>query len=784
MPNPLRSTALCCLVAVTAVAPGCGKRLQSTLGPANRPPVVRLEGTASPAGPTGTVSAHLRWSASDPDGRVDHYLVTTDLARLGQESAWSVTTENEQGLRFRRAERGAAGPSSPAGGDFGFFAVRAVDDRGARSELEYRAFFGENIAPTVRIMQPRPDPFGLSPPVPPSFWIRYEGSDPDGPSGRPTKYKYKIFHRTPSTPITQWLADPDSLRRQFAPTFPGWDSISGDSTRIRITGLVPNSEYLFVITALDAQGAYDPVFSWETNMLRVFVSAWVMPPRITLFNESFHYDYASGGFPVPLDSSWFVRIEAPAKEPLTLNWYALPPPHSLMGGYRWALDIADVHDETPRSGKHDLSHWSAWDLSSTSATLGPFHGAALDVTHRFYVEATDENGATSLGVVQFRLVRSAFDRDLLIVNDTRLAVDQIVAGRPDSLRAPTGRWPAAAELDTFLFATGGVRWRMTPAGTLSPPGIFKGYRFDTLGTRRALADPTIPLELLGHYRHIVWMVDGQGANFDGHPASLVTPTTTLQYMSRPNRQSTLATWVRSGGRLWALGGGFGHATNAPWNNMVNDSDQTRTYSSVGTRPDLTPGRFMYDLSHWRSEFRAYRPSPVTVTRAPFAGTGRCQADGHALLPALLRPKSPATDPIPPLRIMSDFYTRPRNVSLEGLSLPDTIIEDRCPSPRHRTAIQVFDTLMVATGGLLPPPGPDPTVDRIVNPVMTHYHGSDCGPVVFSGFDVWSWSRADCARLVDAVLQGIWHLPKDAGAGTTVKRRPGPVTTPITRPGND
>ena len=45
-------------------------------------------------------------------------------------------------------------------------------------------------------------------------------------------------------------------------------------------------------------------------------------------------------------------------------------------------------------------------------------------------------------------------------------------------------WPAKTELDTFLFARGGVRWRYyQPATQLSPPGVFNGYDFDTLGTR-------------------------------------------------------------------------------------------------------------------------------------------------------------------------------------------------------------------------------------------------------------------------------------------------------------
>ena len=86
------------------------------------------------------------------------------------------------------------------------------------------------------------------------------------------------------------------------------------------------------------------------------------------------------------------------------------------------------------------------------------------------------------------------------------------AGRTDSLTAPAGAWPTRAELDTFLFAVGGVRWRMTLPGMLSPTGIFHGYDFDTLGTRHGLEDPTIPLNVLGRYRHVVWMTDASGSS--------------------------------------------------------------------------------------------------------------------------------------------------------------------------------------------------------------------------------------------------------------------------------
>ena len=791
MSRCMRFAALCVLIAAALVPSACSKRLQNSVGLLNQPPTIQIEAPTVSNGGGEFVTARVHWTATDIDGRVDHYLVTRDLSALSRESGWTTSAERERTLGFRRATSAALVPTQPSRDGFEFLAVRAVDDQGAVSVPATLALFDDNVAPTVTIVSPHPQVL-LIPQVPPDLRIRWVGSDPDGPDGRPAKYKYKLWKRDSSLPWNAWLMDPDSLRRQFAPNFSSWDSTCGDSTSVRVTGLDPSYEYLFVITALDAQGAYDPVFSLSKNMLRMHVG-WVTGPRITLFNETFQYQYVTGGSPDVVDSSSVVRIQASALRPLTVNWYGDAAVGSVVCCYRWALDIADLRDELPRHNRFDLSHWSAWDLATTSATIDPTGPRAVTGTHRLYVEAQDDFGRLSLGVVEFTLVSPVFDRDLLIVDDTRFQVDMKStvqpAGRTDSLRAPYGVWPTRAELDTFLFAVGGVRWRMAPAGRLSPQGIFRGYRFDTLGTRRGLADPTLPLDVLGHYRHIVWITDAKGSEATGPPNSLTTPTTTLRYISAMNRQNSLAPWVEGGGKLWALGGGFGNATNSPWNNFTNDSSQTRTYSSGGTRPDLVPGRFMYDLTHWQSEFKCIGPCLARVARAPFPPAGRPGTPLYGLLPAALNPKQPATDPIWPYRMAADFfYGNPAysvlGSSIEYLSKPNHIIDDWNPAPWCARDVSVLDTLMVATGVLLPAPGANPAVDRIVNPVMTHYRGRECGPVVFSGFDCWTWSRADCASLVDAVLQGIWQLQRDPGTGATVKRRPGPVTTPATPPGSD
>jgi hypothetical protein len=761
-----------CLV-VLAVAPGCGERFHGVLT-VNTPPEVRFTETRAEPGQTGLATYRLRWTGHDPDGRVDHYLVALDPRRLDAvDDSWQAQRENEFLLTFPAEELVRARASGAGRRDFHLFAVRAVDARGAISEPIRRAFFPNNIAPLVQILSPQPSKL-ISPTVPPSLQITWNGYDPDGVNSgyKPVKYKYKLY-RVGDFP-SQWLQYPDSMRAAVAPEFAGWDSVPGDTTSVQYTNMVPATEYLFTVVAIDEAGDYSPDFSLDSNMLLFYVSPWdTHGPRITLFNESFTYTYYSGGYPSDL-TQWYVRVEVPARKPITFNWYGEPLEGSVVTGYRWAMDIADPQDQTPRSGPDDWSHWSDWSAATTSATVGPFAARGLKrETHLFYVEARDNLGWLSIGVVRFTVVPPTFTSELLIVDDTRLRPDYIVLGRPDSLQRPDGNWPTRAEMDTFLFAVGGVRWRMTPNGTLSSPGIFKGYSYDTLGTRQGRENPAIPLAILGQYKHVIWLTERVGAEFT-QVHSLTQPITALRYMSYWNRQNTLSTWVQQGGKLWALGGAFGHATNTDWNNPNNDT-YARTYSSAGSNPDLRAGRFMFDLAHWRSEFRIVINARVAIARldqpdptssAPGAWPGEPFTNpevDYSALPTQLLPKDPSTDPIWPYRTANTFYINNQPYSTTGIDLEylsvDNHITDpiRTPEgPDSPMEVSQLDTLYLAYA----PTNPAMLqAGQGVNALMTYYHGPDNTPLVFSGHDIWHFTRAHCVSLVDFVLNRLWGLQR-------------------------
>jgi len=349
------------------------------------------------------------------------------------------------------------------------------------------------------------------------------------------------------------------------------------------------------------------------------------------------------------------------------------------------------------------------------------------------------------------------------VDDTRLTPDQV--GPNGSLDPPRGAWPSAAELDTFLYARGGYPWQGYPAGTLSRPGLLAGYDFDTLGTRglagtRGLPDGIVPLSLLSRYRQVIWMTDDIGSIFTGSPLDRRIPITSLRLMSS-YYMNTLSAYVAQGGKLWLCGGGVAYASLAAWN-------RRNTAPDVFTHADgeLVEGRLMYDFAHWRSALTT-KPalygllnsvntlSFVGLTFPPYnsAAPGRGwmgQPNYGKLLAAapFLLPRTCSSDPPPPLRNCNSLYLV-SSFTAEFLSEPNTIVEDVDPRPNLEQLQSTLDTLYVSFQGTAPNG----------RPIMTYYHGSEGGSVVFSGFPIWHFQRAQCAALVDFVLQDIWGLAR-------------------------
>jgi hypothetical protein len=263
--------------------------------------------------------------------------------------------------------------------------------------------------------------------------------------------------------------------------------------------------------------------------------------------------------------------------------------------------------------------------------------------------------------------------------------------------------------------------------------------------------------------------------------------TTLRYMSMRNRQNTLATWVNQGGDLWALGGGFGNAVTAYWNVTANDLNGVRTYTSLTNAlapvADLLPGRFMYDLVHWRSEFRVfngfirfarYDQRDPTSTN-PRAWPGLPFRDPrYTTLPTLLQSRTPVTDPLSlvPWRTGPDYYVNNPaysqiGINIEYLTCPNEILETIQVTPDSSFEYSALDTLYHAYGTAYS--SQMLQAGSGVNATMTYYHGNENGPVMFQGTSTWDYRRADCQALVDFVLGTMWGLPKNAAVTAPARR---------------
>ena len=664
-----RALSVLTLIAVAVAFPGCGKRIQRLLL-ANEHPTVRLGPTRVVASTGHSRTYSVRWDASDLDGEVRHVLVALDPPSLDPDAAhWTRTTANPHVVTID------AGASPEA---FRRFVILTVDDRGAASQPAVIALGADNIPPQVRITCPMPTAFQLQAPT--TLTISWDGIDPDGVfTTRPVRYKYLLLSAASEFSIVEARQRPDSLRRYYAehPAGPwaGWDSTSSDTTQVQFTNLTPGADYLFVVIAFDEQGDYSPVFSLDDNMLSFRArDTQFLGPRFTVAGETFEYSYVSGGY--FNDASHRIRLEVPAGVPVPIRWFAIPQPGTCDLRYRWVLDPALLTDETPRSNEQtDVSHWSAWSPITMSAALGPF-GSPMPPkrgTHTLYIEA-DDGLAKSLAILELVVVPEQATKDLLIVDDTRLKPDARVGG---ALQLPSGPWPTAAELDTFLFARGGVPWQSYPAGAVSVPGVFAGYAFDTLGTR-GLGSGFVPLSTLVQYRHVIWYVDGVGARNTRQFDDRTSPMTALRAMGLPGRTNALATYVRLGGKVWLAGGGAGAAVSFGFNDPSNDSPLITFSSVTSSRNELGPGRFMHDIAQWRSEFRLLKPVPQ-ILRATGRDGSRTRRRTAPCPSALMRRRLPRI----PLRSRPQHVPRVASSRLEPRS---NSCRGRTPSSRMSTRI--------------------------------------------------------------------------------------------------
>ncbi|MEP7029143.1 MAG: hypothetical protein ABI960_11145, partial [Candidatus Eisenbacteria bacterium] len=583
--------------------------------------------------------------------------------------------------------------------------------------------------------------------------------------------------------------------------FASWDSVSGDTTSKFYEGLTPKTVYFFAIVAFDEAGAYEPRFNLNSNVLQFRPTLDKLGPKITVFNQFFQRTQSTGG--ISLNPSRIYSLEFPADTPIQFNWFATADVGAIINGYRWAVDIEgqDIGNEAERRDDSDFSRWSNYSLNEVSATIGPFRGSQdSTITHFFYLEARDNLGFVSLFTIRLRIVKPSFDRSLLVVDDMYGTATE---RRDDGLINYKTPYPMEAEQDSFYYAVGGHPDSMRILGIphfgsdISEPGCFAGFDYDTLDYR-FYPNESVLLELLAHYRAVVWYSDQSSAARDGSKFGSLTPRTGIRLLNRISQLNTLAVYLKQQGKLWALGEGITTAiANGYYSRIATSGSPRLPYTSgEDARNDiLRLGNFLYDFCHLQSELNTAGNNNTSLTSnqqliaaIPYLPEFATVPPGSP--PPADRSLDPRIGPTAaktalrwsglPRLALAGYRTSNLDPTLRRVNQTWVITKPLFVTEGSGTAFRsVLDTLYLCQAKLYDPNHvQSPPSDGFPNAI--DYYGSDHGEVVWFGFALYYFSLEDARTVTRIVLHnlGVDPVPPAQPSGAhsiaNVAREPGTI----------
>lgn len=359
---------------------------------------------------------HFYWLGYDPDGTIDHYeiaLVDGDPTGFDPEDTlgsdkwtWTcsgdtlisaiadvfdtvVTIQSNQYALYDKVHT---------------FFIRAVDDRGGLSETAYRSFNAYTLAPHVVITEPvNVNPDGGTQTLSPVIRFKWYGKDPiDFPwnyqNVDSTRYLWTKF-------FSSTIADLNRNPQDYDHLWSKWYSVDaiGDSGISTVLGddevVAPGRSYIFAVQAKDDAGAVTSVFDARTNVRTFFVRA-PTGPRLDIFEPFL------GTFSFIGEDLSGARTQVPPGFKLFFTWKGDASSYgAIVSTFRFGWDISDVTDP------------SEWETMPSPYVTSSGSKAFNSGIHSLFVEATDNLGVSTLGVIEIEVIPIVMQRSLLWMDD-------------------------------------------------------------------------------------------------------------------------------------------------------------------------------------------------------------------------------------------------------------------------------------------------------------------------------------------------------------------------------
>ena len=573
--KPLPLTLLAGLAAL-AVFAGCSHETDKEK--VNQAPFIRITG-----GPlnqsVASYTARIFWTGWDEDGIVDHYeyaldppaeftdeeirdpaaaglTITvipgpaedTDTLRVSKPGAgggtvsfrWIQTREFSRAFAFQtpNPDSVTVGGQRQAGSTFSgnhIVYVRAQDDDGMFSNLDYIEYTATTIVPSSEIT--RPDVGGEILNLGTVLTLTWDGLDSDSPdpNKRPVAYIYKILRLDtlePPVPITS-ATNPTILYSKGSPV---WTYQNAD-TLSKTLQLAANGRYVFGVRAVDLAGGVESKLDYGRNAFRFQAFSTGGKPTLTICEKAVGCNTFRGTSALP------VEVEVPAGRLLKFTWSATAVEYGgEIEAFSWGLDIPDLEQEGPESG------WSAWGKVTGNQQAIVFN---LPSVHVLYVRVRDVAGTVTLGTLILNIVDFPLDKEVLFLDDSF-----------------DDTWPRDSEHDAFWAA------RFQNYGKIDP-ARFGVWEMHGPLDRGSLEPRTPKLVELGRYQTLVW--DNRGSGYNG-----VTGLIKLAAL-RP----VLSSYLGAGGELWLSGRMTIAATTPDPSGRLGDL----AYPKL----EFVPGDFAYDF---------------------------------------------------------------------------------------------------------------------------------------------------------------------------------------------